>query len=218
MDRLHQLRIIKLACESLTPAEPQLPEPGSPLPALLALRMAQRTIEATKSSLVDVESRLASVRKRLEKEEANLHDSILITSALENRIAGLRETLSQESRKTLDESVNDLLESIQSRKVTYDRDVKKLVKAFNRFINSHLAPMLSAEEHGGPVVGGLDEQELHGGAQGKRSSSQDLMRGIEIEGCVILTSRCRQHNGSGRGRLSSAHRSTSERFCFTWQE
>lgn len=41
----------------------------------------------------------------------------------------------------------------QKRKANLEKETKRLVRAFNKFIDEHLAGMLAAEELGGPVVG-----------------------------------------------------------------
>lgn len=65
-----------------------------------------------------------------------------------------------------------MIRDVKKKKLHYDRETGKLVKAFNRFIDEHLAPMLAAEELGGPIVGevlDIDEEMLEAGfnAQGK---------------------------------------------------
>ena len=67
---------------------------------------------------------------------------------------------------------------MKNKKNYYDRETGKLVKVFNGFIDEHLAPMLAAEELGGPIVGeslDIDEDMLEGGftSKGKAKRSQD---------------------------------------------
>ena len=45
----------------------------------------------------------------------------------------------------------------QKRKTNLEKETGRLVRAFNKFIDQHLAGMLAAEELGGPVVGDLHE-------------------------------------------------------------
>lgn len=60
----------------------------------------------------------------------------------------------------------------QKRKANLEKETKRLVRAFNKFIDEELAGMLAAEELGGPVVGDLrvvDDETLEAGfnRQGK---------------------------------------------------
>ncbi|KAI9788550.1 MAG: hypothetical protein M1816_006799 [Peltula sp. TS41687] len=157
--RLHQLRIIKTAFDMLTPAEPQLPSVESPLPTLLALRSSQHVVAGTKSSITDLDGKLERARTRLKKEESDLRDAKLITAALESRINSLQQAQSERLQQSPDDSVKDVLVTLQKKRLAYDREVKTLVKAFNRFIDRHLASMLEAEDEGGPVVGGATEND-----------------------------------------------------------
>jgi len=44
---------------------------------------------------------------------------------------------------------------LTERKQQYDADRLKLLKSLNSFINSHMGPMLAAEDFGGPVVSAM---------------------------------------------------------------
>jgi len=69
---------------------------------------------------------------------------------------------------------------MKKKKQHYDSETGKLVKAFNNFIDDYLAPMLAAEELGGPIVGDvldIDEDMLEAGfsTQGKVKRSKRPM-------------------------------------------
>ena len=151
--QIRQLQIIKRAYASLTPSEPQLPLTNSALPALLALRAAQRLITDSADQIRKTHSLLQSARSRLSKEQSDLQDASLLTKALETRIDLLRNTRSSKFQESPDDAARALIETEGTRKGTYDRDTKLTMRALVRFINSTLAPMLAAEELGGPVVG-----------------------------------------------------------------
>ena len=170
--RLGQLRTITAAYKSLTSTEPALPPTDSPLPALLAIRSTQRLIEETKASIETASENLSEARKQLNQEEADLRDARLILGALEKRIAKLRVECQEKSQKSPEEAAKDMIREQQTRKMNLEKETKRLVKAFNKFIDQHLAGMLAAEELGGPVVGDLlevDDETLEAGfnRQGK---------------------------------------------------
>ena len=153
--RLYQLRLIKTAYEYLTPIEPSLPPEDSSLPAVLAIRDTQNCITETKSSIINSQQKLVQAKKHLEQEEADLRDARLITSALENRIDKLREYETTRSQRSPDQAARERLQEQQKRKILYDKEIRKLIRAFNDFTDKHLSAMLAAEELGGPVVGGI---------------------------------------------------------------
>lgn len=70
-----------------------------------------------------------------------------------------------------------MMRAMKEKRSRYDVETVKLVKAFNGFVDEHLAAMLAAEELGGPIVGELldvDETMLEVGfnAQGKVKKSK----------------------------------------------
>lgn len=157
--RLHQLRVIKAAYESLTPIEPYLPPNDSSLPAVLAIRDTQDSVEETKASIITSQQKLVEATKHLGQEEADLRDARLITSALEKRIDKLQNHKVTRTRRSPDQAAKDRLQEQQKWKAVYDQEVRKLIRAFNDFTDEHLAAMLAAEELGGPVVGGIMDVE-----------------------------------------------------------
>jgi len=164
--RLQQLRAITAAYKSLTSVETPLPAPESPIPALLALQKTQQVIEETRASIGETSHQLSVARKKLSQEEADLRDAHLITVTLEKRIQTIRLEFADKSQKSPDQAAQDLIHEQQKRKAQFDKETRRLVRAFNRFIDEHLAGMLAAEELGGPVVGDLidvDDEILEAG-------------------------------------------------------
>lgn len=159
---MYQIRALTAAYESLTPQEPYLPSPESPLPSLLALRTTHKTIQETKASLARTSISLRKAEQRLEKEESDLNDANLITKSLENRIQVLRSEVQERTQKSPSQTTKDMIRELKKKRANYESDTGKMVKAFNRFVDNHLAAMLAAEELGGPVVGEiLDADDLN---------------------------------------------------------
>jgi hypothetical protein len=99
-----------------------------------------------------------------------LNDAKLIQAAMITRISSLQEEIEQRSQRTPGEIAKEMIRDMKKKKAHYDRETGKLVKAFNAFIDGHLAPMLAAEELGGPIVGGIldiDEDMLEAGFNAK---------------------------------------------------
>ncbi|MCJ1395437.1 hypothetical protein MMC18_008323 [Xylographa bjoerkii] len=154
-ERLQQLQIIKAAYKNLTEAAPKLPSPDSLLPALLAVRNTQQVLIESKDSALITHQKLSEARKFLDQGQADLRDAQLITAALKDRIARLTIELQEKSQKTPEEAAKALIASQEQRRQLLEDETRKLVKALARFIKSHLAALLAAEELGGPVVGDL---------------------------------------------------------------
>ncbi|KZF24372.1 hypothetical protein L228DRAFT_266715 [Xylona heveae TC161] len=189
--RLKQFRTLASAYTSLTQAEDVLPAADSPLPALLAIRNAQRQIVETKESIHLVHDELTKARKRLEQEESDLRDTRLMHTHLEQRLEKLRAGQEEQEQRSPEEIFEDLVQEKQAKIAAYESETKRLVKAFNDFIESHLAAMLAAEELGGPIVGELgavDEDMLAAGftSKGKTKKlktkpAQDSLRQQRID-------------------------------------
>ena len=184
--RLHQLRVIKAAYENLTHEAPLLPSSDSALPALLAIRSTQRLITETKESSRSTFEQLASARQQLSEEEADLKDAKLLRIALEERAGKLRSEYEDKSQKSPEEAAREVVREQQLRQTSYEGEIKRLVKAFNKFIDEHLAGMLAAEDLGGPIVGDLlviDDEVLEAGfnRQGKVKRTKILPTNQEAE-------------------------------------
>lgn len=194
--RLQQLRSVTAAYKSLTPSEPLLPSPDSPLPALLALRKTLNVVDQSKSAIAETEGNISKSRAHLRQEEAELGNARSITQALEARIETLRLENEHQLEKSPEELAKNMMQEQQQRKRHYTMALRNLVKAFNDFSDGQLAAMLAAEDLGGPVVGDLieiDEETLKAGfnQQGKvkktdgdttRTQAKRKMRNDEIWG------------------------------------
>lgn len=109
---------------------------------------------------------LKKTQKRLEEEQTYLNDAKLIQAAINTRISTLQEEIEERSQRTPSQIAREMIQDMKKKKAHYDRETGKLVKAFNAFIDEHLAPMLAAEELGGPIVGevlDVDEEMLEAG-------------------------------------------------------
>ena len=114
----------------------------------------------------DMQGKLSQARESLGKEQADARDASLISSGLTARIDTLRAQQVERSQRSPAQTAKELLRALQSRKQQHDAEVRRLVKAFNGFVDTRLAPMLAAEELGGPVVGdmlGVDDEMLESG-------------------------------------------------------
>ncbi|KAF2086280.1 hypothetical protein K490DRAFT_44471 [Saccharata proteae CBS 121410] len=152
-ERLRQVRMIQKAFERMTPSEPELPEKGSILPALLATRTTQENIADAKIAIEAARTRADSTKQDLEREERNIKDANQLTASLHSRIEALRSQDQDNSTKSPTQMAKDLLASKRQRKQDYDLGCKKVREELKNFIDDRLAAMLAAEELGGPVVG-----------------------------------------------------------------
>ena len=173
-----QSRIIQAALKEVTESDPFLPSPGSLLPALLALRRTHQTIQESNTYLASQRSSHEQLSRQLEADEARLKDQNLLGDALTARIDSLRDEVDANTNVTPEEGARERLQELRAKKKNFDRDTSKLMKVLLRFIDNHLAPMLAAEELGGPVVGDLmdvDGEALAAGfnAQGKLKKPKD---------------------------------------------
>ncbi|KAI9757489.1 MAG: hypothetical protein M1815_001016 [Lichina confinis] len=163
--RLRQLHIIKAAYEGIGASEPHLASPETHVPELLALRTTQRVADETRQSIAVVEKELRDAQRRLGDEQTSLRDAHRITIGLEGRLHTLRKEELEWSRMTEEQSAAESIKTLRSRRKASNREVKKLVQAFNWFIEAHLAEMLATEGRGGPVVGnavgGINQESHH---------------------------------------------------------
>ncbi|KAF4339703.1 chromosome segregation smc [Fusarium beomiforme] len=167
-----QARLIQAALKDVTESDPFLPLPGSLLPTLLALRKTHQTIQESNTYLASQRTSHEQLSRQLEADEGRLKDQSLLGNALTARIQSLRNEMDAGTHVTPEEGAKELLQELRSKKTAHDRETSKLLKVLLRFIDNHLAPMLAAEELGGPVVGDLvdiDGDDLAAGfnAQGK---------------------------------------------------
>ncbi|KAF4982563.1 hypothetical protein FZEAL_1842 [Fusarium zealandicum] len=173
-----QARVIQSALKEVTDSDPSLPFPGSLLPALLALRKTHQTIQESNVYLASQRASHEQLSRQLEADQARLKDQKLLQDAVSARIQSLRDELDANTHVTPEEGARERLQELRSKKKSYDKETSKLMKVLLRFIDSHLASMLAAEELGGPVVGDLmdiDGDDLAAGfnAQGNLKKPKD---------------------------------------------
>ncbi|KAH7257142.1 hypothetical protein BKA59DRAFT_469403 [Fusarium tricinctum] len=171
-------RVIEAALKEVTESDPFLPTPGSLLPALLALRKTHQTIQESNTYLASQRESHDQLSRRLEADEADLKDQNLLGDALAARIQSLRDEVEASTHVTPEEGAKERLQELRAKKTGYDKETSKLMKVLLRFIDNYLAPMLAAEELGGPVVGDLIDvngEDLAAGfnAQGKLKKPKD---------------------------------------------
>jgi hypothetical protein len=164
--------VLRNAYVKLADTPPWLPSTGSAVPALLATRNISQTTTVTREAANAAEIRLKKATERLRREETNLEDAKALSVALESRVVALRAQEAEQQHKNPRQVAQDLLKQKQHSKKDFDRDYQRLWRAFEEFVDSHLAAHLAAEELGGPVVGNLadvDEETLMKGfsSQGK---------------------------------------------------
>lgn len=149
------MRRASAAYRSVLSKEPVLPEPGSPLNGLLALRETSRLIQDLKSSISAMAEDLIANRERLNNEEANLRDAQMIMVELRKRVENLRIQREQDAgkKKSSRQFAKELVQKERSRAIELDQETAKFRDALKWFIDAHLASMVAAEDLGGPVVG-----------------------------------------------------------------
>lgn len=136
------------------------------MPALLALRHTEHLINETKTSLLETKDQIENTRTQLNRERKNLRDSQLLAEELELRLSNLRQEQISNSEKAPNELAQSIIAQHEAQARHYAVELKKLVKAYNRFVVDHLESMLAAEDLGGPQVGDsieIDEEMLAAG-------------------------------------------------------
>ena len=208
MSRICHLRTVTAGYKALTEAEPTLPAPGSPLPALLALRNSINLIDQTKTAILLTKDNIIKGQELLEREENELRDARILSDALGKRVEKLRREHQEQSQKLPEALAKDILQKEHQRKIRYVKELRKLVKAFNKFVGEHLAAMLAAEDLGGPVVGdmiGIDDDTLDAGfnQQGKAKKGR-------VEGTTDDARRRRRIEGIWRSQSHDENADTSD--------
>ncbi|KAL2022769.1 hypothetical protein VTK56DRAFT_4585 [Thermocarpiscus australiensis] len=172
------LDIMTKAYQTAAESEPFLPSPGSVLPALLAMRQAQRITSESNEYSDSQAVLLEQIERQIEAERVNLREQQALQVALENRIRSLREGLENRQEKTEEQIATERIAELRQQKDHWDNETSSLMKLLDWFIGEHLGPMLAAEELGGPVVGELtdiDPDDLSAGfsAQGRLKKAKD---------------------------------------------
>ncbi|PKS10571.1 hypothetical protein jhhlp_002325 [Lomentospora prolificans] len=158
--------VMKQAFEDLAQSEPFLPFPDSVLPALLALRKTHQTILESRAYLESQQTTLADAKRQLDKSRAELDDQEALSAALKERIESLKKEQESEMEVTPEDVARERLNKLREERKHYDKETARLFKAYKKFVEDRLAPLLAAEELGGPVVSDMmdvDESDLAGG-------------------------------------------------------
>jgi hypothetical protein len=110
-----------------------------------------------KRSIADTHAELRVARERLEAERQDLKDNQSLQEALRVRVQALHVATNAAKKKpaqqTAEETAQKRLEAAKTQQRTSDTEARQCTRALVRFINERLAPMLAAEELGGPVAG-----------------------------------------------------------------
>jgi hypothetical protein len=128
------------------------------LPALLALQETARLIKDNKTSVQLTAEQLSTDRDRLRVEDANLRDSQAIASGLRERIQIIRNAHARKTDQTPSQVAREQVAQQKKQNQELDRTSARLKDDLDKFIDDTLAPMLAAEDVGGPTVG--DELEV----------------------------------------------------------
>lgn len=150
-----QLDAVAAAYKDLSSSVPLLPFPDSVVPALIALRTTQSTIQDSKKYLASQKTSTKEAESRLDAEKAHLDDQKALTQALETRIEALRNGIESRTAMSPNQIAKEKVTELKQQIKETDADTAKLLKALKKFIDTPLAAMLAAEEIGGPVAGDL---------------------------------------------------------------
>lgn len=136
--------------------------------------------------ILATKEKTAEARTQLRQEYEDLYDAQLISNAVTLRIERIRSEQASSSRVSSTELVEGMILDEQTKKRHYVKDLRNLVKCFNKFVDGHLAGMLAVDEFGGPVVGDMmevDEEVLKTGfsQQGKSKKPRKESAGNVIE-------------------------------------
>lgn len=134
-------------------SEEELPVTDSVLPSLIAIDETSRLIKESKSFVSVTAERLSADREQLRVEEANLRDSRAIASGLRERLQQIRNANARKQAQTPSQVAREVLSQQKQRNKVLEREFENLRGSLNTFIDETLAPMLAAEDLGGPTVG-----------------------------------------------------------------
>ncbi|KAJ5612993.1 hypothetical protein N7510_006187 [Penicillium lagena] len=152
-ERVSQARRAKKAYDSLLQSEDKLPDAQSPLPSLLAIGETTQLIKDSKVSVRMTAEKLSTDRERLRIEDANLRDSRSIASGLRERIERIRDDNARKEEQTPSQVAREQVAQQKKKNKQLDRASSELKVSLDKFVDETLAPMLAAEELGGPTVG-----------------------------------------------------------------
>ncbi|KAJ5367821.1 hypothetical protein N7541_001762 [Penicillium brevicompactum] len=151
--RISQARRAKKAYDSLMKSDDELPSTDSVLPSLLALEETSHLVQETKVSVRLAAEQLSVNRERLRVEDANLRDSQSIANGLRERIEKIRNESARKEEQTPSQIAREHLAQQKKQNKDLDRSSASLKVSLDTFIDDTLAPMLAAEDMGGPTVG-----------------------------------------------------------------
>ncbi|KAJ5720888.1 uncharacterized protein N7483_008822 [Penicillium malachiteum] len=151
--RISNVRRAKKAYDSLLQLEPGLPGTDSTLPSLVAIQETSQLIKESKASITITAEKLSEDRERLRVEEGNLRDSRAIANGLRERLQRIRNTNSRKKEQTPSQIAQETLSQQKKKNQDLEQASEDLKISLNIFIDDILAPMLAAEDLGGPTVG-----------------------------------------------------------------
>lgn len=172
-----QLDAVSEAYREVATTEPFLPFPDSVVPALIALRTTNTTIDESRKFLASQKLSLQDAQDRLSAERASLIDQKALTKALENRIQALRSGIETRTAMSPGQVAKEKISEVREKIKETDEDTSSLQVTLKKFIDESLSTMLAAEQIGGPVAGEMmdvDSDTLEAGfsATGKRKKSK----------------------------------------------
>ncbi|CAG8920017.1 unnamed protein product [Penicillium salamii] len=151
--RISQARRAKKAYDSLMKSDDELPSTDSVLPSLLALEETSTLVQETKVSVRMTAGQLSMNRERLLVEDANLKDSQSIATGLRERIQRIRNESARKEKQTPAQLAREQIAQQKKQNKDLDSTSSDLKVSLDKFIDDTLAPMLAAEDLGGPTVG-----------------------------------------------------------------
>lgn len=136
------------------------------------MRKTHAIIQESNALVEEQATSIDTENRQLEADRAALKDQNLIHEALAARIASLEQELSTGADVGHEDAVNEKKAELKRKAKEFDRRRRALMGDLLAFMEHDLAPLLVAEEMGGPVVGDLmdvDAKDLAAGftAQGK---------------------------------------------------
>jgi hypothetical protein len=169
------------AYDTLAASAPELPEPASLVPIVLAMDDLKRSISDAKNAIESSLGQLQSLENQVRSDEVSLTDADALAVAIESRMAKLQTAQDERVSKPPEDLARDMLRMKQQRKKLHKTESKNIRKALKKFIQDHLGAMIAAEELGGPVAGeldGIDQDMLSAGfsTQGKPVNTKDANR------------------------------------------
>jgi hypothetical protein len=180
-ERLRQMQAMAKAHDALAASAPELPDPDSLVPIVLAMDDLKRSISDAKTAVESSLGQLQSLENQVRSDEASLTDADAVAGAIESRMAKLQTAQDERVSKPPEDLARDMLRTKQQRKKLYKTESKNIRKALEKFIQDHLGAMIAAEELGGPVAGeldGIDQDVLSAGfsTQGRPVNTKDVNR------------------------------------------